>query len=32
MQGWSEDISKVTEFANLPSNAKKYVLRLSGLS
>ena len=27
MQGWSEDISKVTDFADLPSNAKKYVLR-----
>ena len=27
MQGWSEDISKVTDFADLPTNAKKYVLR-----
>ena len=27
--GWSEDITKVTKFADLPENAKKYVARLS---
>lgn len=31
MQGWSEDISKVTDFADLPTNAKKYVLRIQEL-
>jgi len=31
MQGWSEDISKVTSFADLPANAKKYVLRIQEL-
>ena len=27
--GWSEDITHVTKFADLPENAKKYVARLS---
>ncbi|MGI5832068.1 MAG: adenylosuccinate synthase [Thermoguttaceae bacterium] len=27
--GWPEDITKVTKFADLPENAKKYVARLS---
>lgn len=27
--GWPEDITKVTNFADLPENAKKYVARLS---
>ena len=27
--GWSEDITKVSKFADLPENAKKYVARIS---
>eukprot|EP00931_Biecheleriopsis_adriatica_P076207 TRINITY_DN4993_c0_g1_i2.p1 TRINITY_DN4993_c0_g1~~TRINITY_DN4993_c0_g1_i2.p1 ORF type:complete len:559 (-),score=107.06 TRINITY_DN4993_c0_g1_i2:47-1654(-) len=31
MEGWSQDISKCTCWAQLPSNAKKYVLRIQEL-
>lgn len=31
LEGWSEDISKCTSFAQLPVNAKKYVLRIQEL-
>ena len=27
--GWSEDITKVAKFADLPENARKYVARIS---
>ena len=30
--GWSEDISGVREFADLPQNAQDYVLALEGMS
>ena len=31
MPGWTEDISKVTKFEDLPQNAKNYVLRVQEL-
>jgi adenylosuccinate synthase len=31
MPGWTEDISKVTKFEDLPANCQAYVLRLEEL-
>ena len=31
MPGWTEDISKVTKFEELPPNCQAYVLRLESL-
>lgn len=31
MPGWSEDISEVKQFSDLPENAKKYIARLADL-
>jgi len=32
LEGWSEDISACTQWADLPENAKKYVLRIQELT
>ncbi|MDD4179212.1 MAG: adenylosuccinate synthase [Candidatus Margulisbacteria bacterium] len=32
LKGWKEDITKITDYAHLPANAKKYLDRLAELS